>query len=137
MERIITQSTGYQSSSRPGFIRLNGGGGTYSSDTLRLAHWAQSRVPSGILDWYMTRHTVPQTITNEYYIIDNNRDHTNREHTNREHTNREHNINTEINNELCNEGLNILDDANQEGYDEDKYVKLCNIFKKLYALPNN
>ncbi len=122
MERIITQSTGYQSSSRPGFIRLSGGGGTYSSDTLRLAHWAQSRVPSGILDWYMTRHTVPQTITNEYYIIDNNR---------------EHNINTEINNELCNEGLNILDDANQEGYDEDKYVKLCNIFKKLYALPNN
>ena len=127
MERIITQSTGYQSSSRPGFIRLSGGGGTYSSDTLRLAHWAQSRVPSGIVDWYMARHTVPQTITNEYYIIDNNA----------EYNNREHNINTEINNELCNEGLNILDDANQEGYDEDKYVKLCNIFKKLYALPNN
>jgi hypothetical protein len=119
MERITTQSTGYQSSSRPGFIRLNGGGGTYSSDTLRLAHWAQSRVPSGIVDWYTARHTVPQTITTEYYIIDNNR---------------EHNINTEINNELCNEGLNILEDANQEGYNEDKYVKLCNIFKKLYSL---
>ena len=45
------------------------------------------------------------------------------------HTEEHH---TEEKKDLCKKGLDILEKANEEGYDEWKYNELCLIFKKLY-----
>ena len=50
-------------------------------------------------------------------------------HTEEHHTEEHH---TEEKKDLCKKGLDILEKANEEGYDEWKYNELCLIFKKLY-----
>ena len=49
-------------------------------------------------------------------------------HTEEHHTEEHH---TEEKKDLCKKGLDILEKANEEGYDEWKYNELCLIFKKL------
>ena len=55
--------------------------------------------------------------------------HTEEHHTEEHHTEEHH---TEEKKDLCKKGLDILEKANEEGYDEWKYNELCLIFKKLY-----
>ena len=50
-------------------------------------------------------------------------------HTEEHHTEEHH---TEEKKDHCKKGLDILEKANEEGYDEWKYNELCLIFKKLY-----